>query len=174
MLPYGTRVGIFRARGSDPEVCRLAAGMSDRLGLRPRTGARIVAPGASPGTCAVNYNKPQTGRRNNRSMRPRPIGNFRPSHPPTVDTSTPPWLLLLPRPPHPKTGGVPYGKKVRATGIPSYEFPWVHECIWAPAGAAKHVSIIESTPRQGTARAVRSSAPPRRRVDFPFGVRALK
>ncbi len=52
------------------------------------------------------------GRRNNRSMQRRPLGDFRPARPPTAAPST---LLGVER--HiPKPGGVPYGKKVRAAG----------------------------------------------------------
>ena len=50
---------------------------------------------------------------------------------------------------YPKTGGVPYGKKVRATGIPSYELPWVHKCMWVPVNARPQApsGALEFSPR---------------------------
>ena len=45
----------------DPEVYRFTAGMFHNLGPRPRKGARIVAPGFSPGVSVTNYEEPRRG-----------------------------------------------------------------------------------------------------------------
>ena len=85
---------------------------------RPRKGARIVAPGASPGTRAVNHGKPRTGRRKNRSIEPRPMETFHPftRRRLTLDTSLACFPASAFTPPKRKTGAVPYGKKLEAVG----------------------------------------------------------
>ena len=91
-----------------------AAGMSHSLCLAPG-GGMDSSPGLQPGVTATNDEKPRTGRRSNHLMPYRPIGTMRS----TTGRRLPLRRLaaLFPASASPtKPEGVPYGKKVRATG----------------------------------------------------------